>query len=361
MVRIAALVLVASVIAPPARAQTRRIALDAVASADADAGSTVRREPGVWFDVFGAFRIRDGLDLVARPVLLRRTFDGRWQKQMYQLGVRYERPIDSTAGSRAIGLRIDAGQMMSPIGLGMLENRQDLNPVVSQHSAYYLPLPRVDPEIPRTTFLIAGTYPFGAQVTLATQRWDARVALIDASPVRGRNFFGSNKPPRMANWVAGLGITPHIGLRLGTAFAYGPYVKASELVNTRLGDRTAVMAQIEGEWSFGHTRIAGEVVASTLETARATDATARGGWIEATQTLHPRVFLAGRGDVQRFAYSLANGQPASQTYQRHEAIVGFRVTPDLTLRAGYMTRKGYVVFHWDDQFLASVTWQRKIF
>jgi hypothetical protein len=345
--------------ATPAAAQTGRIALDAVASADANGGSAVRREPGVWFDAFTAFRLRDGLDLVARPVIARRTFDGVWNKQMYQLGVRYERPADPARGGRSIGLRIDAGQMPSPIGLGMLENRQDLNPVISQHSAYYLPLPRVDPEIPRV-FLIGGNYPLGAQLTLAGQSWDARAAVIDASPVRGRNIFGANKPPRMANWVAGFGVTPHIGVRLGAAFAYGPYAKASEVTDQRFGDRTAAMTQIEGEWSFRHTRIAGELVRSTFETARASDAVAQGGWIELTQTVHPRVFIAFRGDLQHFNYSLVNGARSSQHYGRYETIGGYRITPDLTLRAGHMTRKGYVVFHWDDQFLASITWQRKV-
>jgi hypothetical protein len=344
-----------------AAAQPGSIALDAVASADADAGSSVRREPGVWFDIFGAVRVWEGLDVVARPVFSRRTFDGAWTKQIYQLGIRYERPIDRAAG-RSIGLRIDAGQMPLPIGIAMLENRPDLNPVISQHSAYYLPLPRIDPEIPRT-FLIAGTYPFGTQVTVAGQSWDARVAIIDSSPVRGRNMLGANMPPRMTNWITGVGITPHVGVRLGAAFAYGPYVKASEpfVVNKSQGDRIATMAQVEGEWSFRYTRIVGELVRGSMETARATDAITQGGWIEATQTLHPRVFIAGRGDVQAVDYSQANGRPASQEYQRYEAVAGFRVTPDLTLRAGYMTRKGYVVFHWDDQFLVSVTWQRKIY
>jgi hypothetical protein len=362
VLRLAALAAAALVAcASPARAQTERIALDAVLSADGDAGSSVRREPGVWIDVFGAYRLFEGFDLVARPVIARRTFDGAWTKQLYQLGIRYERPIDTASGSRSIGLRVDAGQMPMPIGLAMLENRQDLNPVISQHSAYYLPLTLrdVDRQIPRT-FLIAGSYPFGAQVTLATRLWDARVALIDASPVRGRNLLGSNQTPRMANWVAGFGVTPHIGLRLGGAIAHGPYVDASELTNSSQADRIATMAQVEGEWSFRYTRIAGELVRSTLETTRASDAVTHGGWIEATQTLHPRVFVAGRADVQAIDYLLLTN-PGLQKYQRYEAITGIRVTPDLTLRAGYMTRKGYVVFHWDDQFLASVTWQRKIF
>jgi hypothetical protein len=346
--------------ASSATAQTSRFALDAVVSADADAGSSVRREPGVWIDIFGAYRLAEGLDFVARPVFLRRTFDGAWNKQMYQLGIRYERPSDSGPGWRSLGWRFDAGQMPMPIGIGMLENRQDLNPVISQHSAYYLPLPRVDPEIPRS-FLIAGSYPFGAQLTLAAKRWDARVAAIDASPVRGRNFFGSNRPSRMANWVAGFGVTPHIGLRVGAAFAYGPYAKAREVRDQSRGDRTALMAQLEGEWEFRHTRIVGELVRSRFETARATDTVASGGWIEATQTLHPRVFIAGRADIQQIDYSLVDNTSSLQKYHRYEAIAGYRLTRDLTLRGGYMNRKGYVVFHWDDQFLVSVTWQRKIF
>jgi len=32
----------------------------------------------------------------------------------------------------------------------------------------------------------------------------------------------------------------------------------------------------------------------------------------------------------------------------------------VTLRAGYLVRKGYVVFHWDDQAIVSVVFKRKI-
>jgi hypothetical protein len=359
---VAVVVVVACTLLPlPAGAQTGRVALDTVVSIDGAAGSTVPRAVGLWFDVFTAVRVRDGLDLIARPVVSRRTFNGTWQKQIYQLGVKYERPLGRAGtGQDPIGLRIEAGQMQSPIGLAMLENRQDLNPVVSQHSAYYLPLPRVDPDIPQV-FLIGGIYPLGAQVTVATRSWDTRVAVIDASPVRGRPFFGRNKPPRMANWVAGFGVTPTIGLRLGAAVAYGPYARASDVSDPRTGDRTARVLQAEAEWSFGYTRIAGEVILSSLETARATSAEARGTWVELTRTLHPRVFVAGRGDFQRYGYSSRDGERLSQTYHRYEAIAGYRFTPNLTARAGYLTRKGYVVFHWDDQIVASLTFQKRFF
>jgi hypothetical protein len=340
-----------------ARAQAGAVALDVVGAVDGVVGSTPARPAGVYIDIFGAVRVADGLDLVARPVITRRTFDGVWQKQMYQLGVRYERRGSSPSD---LGMRFEAGQLPSPIGIGMLENRADLNPLVSQHSAYYLPLPRVDPEIPRT-FLIAGSYPFGAQATVSTGGWDARVAAIDSSPVRGRGFFGANKPPRLLNVVAGFGVTPRIGVRLGAAIAHGAYVAASELPDTSRGDRDATMMQVEGEWSFRHTRIVGELVRSVMETGQA-DADVFGGWIEVSQTLTPRLFLAARVDGQRFdAERPLTTERLSNRYERYETVLGFRITPDLTLRGGYLVRNGYVVSHWDDQLIGSIVWQRKIY
>jgi hypothetical protein len=339
-----------------AAGQTSRFTLDAVVAADGVKGSTPRREVGTWIDIFGAVRITDGLDVVARPIVSRRPFDGAWQRQIYHLGARYERRPSRDSG---MGFRVEAGQLPSPIGLALLENRPDLNPVISQHSAYYVALPRVDPEIPRT-FLIAAAYPLGSQLTVATRGWDARVALTDSSPVRGRPFFGANKPPRLANIVAGFGVTPRVGLRLGVAAAHGPYVASRELRDPSRGDRHATMWQVEGDWAFGYTRIAGEFVHSSLETARA-NAVASGGWIEIMQTVRPRLFVAGRADSQHFDYQRPSANSLErQHYERFEAIAGFRITPDVTLRGGYMVRSGYVVFHWDDQVLASVVWQKKI-
>jgi len=188
-------------------AQPSRVALDVVGAVDGDAGSEVSRKPTAWIDLFGAVRIVDGLDVRVRPVVFRRSFDGTWQAQFYELALRYERP-------GAVGLRVDVGQFTSPVGLSILENRPDLNPVVSPHSTLYLPVPRYEDGTP-TTFLLAASYPLGAKVTVSGARWDARAAVTDSSAIRGRPFFGDNKPPRMANVMAGGGFTPRIGLRSG--------------------------------------------------------------------------------------------------------------------------------------------------
>jgi hypothetical protein len=348
--------------AAPSFAQTQRFSLDTVAAVDGDAGSSVTRKSTAWFDVFGAARIVHGLDFRARPVVFRRSFDGTWQTQMYELALRYERP-------GKVGVRFDGGVFPSPLGLSILENRPDKNPVISQHSTLYLPIPRVSvskPTVPYepgtpTTWLLAAAYPLGAKVTLAGAKWDARVALIDSSPIRGRPFFGDNKPPHLANVVAGVGFTPYIGVRFGAAVATGAYAGVNEVRDKTRGDRRATVAQLEGEWSFRYTRIAGEVLWTTREMATQ-DATVNGGWIEITQTLHPRVFVATRYDDQFTEWvNPPDGRQLHEPYRRVESAVGFRVTRELTLRASYLTRKGYVVSFWDDQFLASAVFAKKFF
>jgi len=342
------------VVAPaPASAQTSRLALDAVAAVDHDEGSQVVRHSSAWFDVFGAVRIAGGLDFRARPVVFRRSFDGAWQTQMYELALRYER-----AGR--IGFRVDAGQFTSPIGLSLLENRPDKNPVVSQHSTLYLPIPRaIEPTTP-TTWLLAAAYPLGAKVTVSGAKWDARAAVIDSSPIRGRPIFGDNKPPRLANVVAGVGFTPYIGLRFGAAVGAGAYAAEREVRDRTRGDRRATLAQIEGEWAFRHTRFAGEFL-WTRRGLATQDATVNGGWIEVTQTLSPRIFVATRYDEQYTEWvSVTDGLDRHEPYRRVESVVGYRLLPEVTLRASYLTRKGYVVGFWDDQFLASVVFAKKI-
>ena len=348
-IRLAAALLISAPVI--ASAQASRFALDVVAAADVDRGSHVVRKATAWFDVFGAARIADGLDLRVRPVVFRRLFDGKWQGQIYELALRYERP-------GPIGFRVDAGQFSGPIGLSILENRPDKNPVVSQHSTLYLPIPRYEAGTPSTN-LLAAAYPLGAKVTVSGGKWDARAAVIDSSPIRGRSFFGANKPPRMTNLVVGGGFTPHIGLRFGVAVGTGAYAAASEVRDRSRGDRRATLTQVEGEWAFRYTRIAGEFL-WTRRGLATTDAWVDGGWIEVTQTVTPRVFVAARYDDQWTEWSVPGLANRHESYRRLETTAGFRLTRDVTLRGSYMTRKGYVVGFWDDQVLASVVFAKRV-
>lgn len=341
----------ALLLAAPALGQSSRVALDVVAAVDGNTGSHVRRDATGWFDLFAAVRLTDNLDFRARPVVYRRSFNGTWTTQMYELALRYERP-------GAVGVRVEAGQFSSPVGLSILENRPDRNPVVSPHSTLYLPIPRYENGTP-TTFLLAASYPLGAKVTFSGSKWDLRTAVTDSSAIRGRPFFGDNKPPRMANYTVGAGFTPHIGLRLGGSVAFGPYAAETEVRDRSRGDRHATLVQLEGEFAFRYTRLAGEWLWTERELARS-DASVDGGWFEITQTLTPRVFAALRYDEQWTRWTSVAGDDLNAPYRRLEATGGFKLTPELTLRGSFMTRKGYVVDFWDDQFLASIVFAKKL-
>ena len=168
----------------------------------------------------------------------------------------------------------------------MLENRPDKNPVVSQHSTLYLPIPRYEAGTPSTN-LLAAAYPLGAKVTVSGAKWDARAAVIDSSPVRGRPFFGDNKPPRMANVVAGAGFTPYIGLRFGAAFARRRLRRRAAKCATRraaIGARRWRRSKASGR--FATRELPASSCGRERELATA-DSTVDGGWIEITQTITP--------------------------------------------------------------------------
>jgi hypothetical protein len=184
--------------------------------------------------------------------------------------------------------------------------------------------------------------------------------VLDSSPIRGRPFFGANKPPRMANVVFGAGVTPHVGLRFGVAFGTGPYAAAREVRDKRRGDRRATLTQVEGEWAFRYTRIAGEFLWTRRELATR-DSHVEGGWIEVTQTLTPRMFAVVRYDDQWTEWtSVPDLADRHESYRRVETTAGFKITPEVTIRGSYLTRKGYVVGFWDDQVLASVVVAKRI-
>ena len=186
---------------------------------------------------------------------------------MYELALRYERP---GADRRARRRRA----VPSPIGLSILENRPDKNPVISQHSTLYLPIPRYEPGTPTT-------YPAGGGVS--ARRQGHRVRARSGTRARrsstarrcaARPFFGDNKPPRMANFV--VGARRHAAHRSALRRAVG----ARRLRRRKRGARPdarrshATLAQVEGEWAFGYTRIAGEFLWTARELATG-DATRR--------------------------------------------------------------------------------------
>jgi hypothetical protein len=343
--------------AEPAAPSVARFSLDSVIGVDEFGGENVSDRAQIVIDVSAAVRLGDNWQLYIRPWFrLPRPSSPTaavppWEKELYQAGVRYERP-------GAIATRVDAGYILSPFGLGLLDSRQNLNPTIVPHLAYVVPMPSFDATGPRVS-AVAASYPLGAQLTLSTNIWDARAAVINSAPTRVYEVGSPTNPRQTPVLVAGGGITPFTGFRLGASFAHGDYATADEISQPGVTGRAVTMVGGEGELAFGYTKIRGEMIRSAFETSGPT-AVAREWFVQGVQTLSPRWFVAARQEGTS-APPLVNGIAIGQRtdFKTVEATAGFRVTPDVTLRGSYYAREFYGATSWDNQAAVSLVWARR--
>jgi hypothetical protein len=160
--------------------------------------------------------------------------------------------------------------------------------------------------------------------------------------------------------VAGGGVAPRIGLRIGASLAHGAYAVGDELTTAAFGNRRRMtMAAFEAEYAFGYTKLAGELVRNRME-ARAGMETAYAWFVQGTQTLAPRIFVAARQEGSSAPPLRTGTVPATRTtFRTSETTIGYHILPELTLRASYLARKPYTRRAWDHQAGASVVWSRR--
>ena len=189
---------------------TGRVTMEAVASMSVT--SDTADDPFLIFDAVSTIRLGRGWDGVVRP-WARRMPGGDWGAEMYQLQVRY-------TSSTHIPFRFDAGIISSPMGLATLELRPDRNPTIGAPFYYFVPLPAMDGRFDASDDV--GGISAGALISASGPRWDVRGGVTDDTPARGRSVNSS------ASWVAatpqfiaGGGMTPVAGLRIGVGFARG--------------------------------------------------------------------------------------------------------------------------------------------
>jgi hypothetical protein len=314
--------------------QTRTFSGDDVSGAIVDATMSVG---------FGA-----GFEGIIRPWAMRQA-TGEWNKQIWIAAIRYQRP-------GPIGLRVDAGLIPSPVGLSNLMLRPQLNPTVSLPASLFQPLPATEVGGPRAT-LLGAVYAYGANATVSGEHWDGRVAVIDTSPLRTRRIFASANPPRFDNVVVGGGVTPFVGLRVGASVTHGGWQRANESP-TITENRDATIVTIETEFSFRYTKLLGEWVRDTMETS-GEDTVATGWYVQGQHTLTPRWFVAGR--VERISAPALT--PLLTFTEQHlngvEETLGFRLTPELTLRADHRARQGFARPGFDHQVALSAVWWKR--
>ena len=232
--------------------------------------------------------------------------------------------------STRIPLRVDAGIISSPLGIIALEMRPDRNPIIGTPSYYFSPLPSFDGRFDRVQ-LLSGGYPLGAMVSTSGLRWDARRGDrrhpgaqsqddVDESPA------GRAAVRRRRRREPSRGPSPRRGL------CARPLSHADGLVSAipATQSATATVFNLEGESTIGYTRIAGEWIMDSFETA--TDpAIARGYLIEAVRTLSPRWYIAGR-NTRASTPVYAAGTRVRRTNGTSDVTVGYRLSPDILMR-----------------------------
>ena len=346
--------------AAPLRAQTpyERVGIDSTAALDFFHGDNVSDRPQIIVDIVATVRLGNGWQAYVRPWFrLGRPSPPSapvppWDAQLYQASLRYER-------TGPISTRVDLGYMPSPVGLGVFDVNPRQNPTIAGHASYFTPMLPFDTGGTRVP-AVTSTYPLAAVLTLSTNHWDARAALTNSAPVRISVSSVTANPQSTPVFEAGAGVTPIIGLRLGVSFAHGAYLTSSELVPAAApGDRTLTLVGFEGEYAVRYTKITGEVVHDTL-TIPGTDAGATTWFIQGTQTLTPRWFVAGRHEGTSAPLAGSGFAFAVQPHLlANELTAGFRVNRDVILKASYYARQPYGRTDWDHQAAVQAVWQHR--
>jgi hypothetical protein len=328
-----------------------RFSLDSVVAIDVFQGENTVDRPNIIVDVTGVVRLAEGWMIYVRP-WFRQPRSPEWDKEIYQAALQYQR-----AGS--VSTRVDLGYISSPIGLGMLDTRPGINPTIAPHLSYLTTMPVFDPTAPRVRPM-AASYPLGGQVTLSTTAWDARGALVSSSPARAYVINGGRNPRATPVLVAGGGLTPRTGLRLGVSFAHGAYATREELTTTALGDgRGSTIVSFEGEYAFGYTKLAGELTRNRLESHVGAES-AYSWFVQGMQTLTPRWFVAGRQEGTSAPPLRTGIVPGRRTrFHTSEATVGFHIGRELTTRVSYMARKPFTRSARDHQAGVSLVWTHR--
>jgi hypothetical protein len=157
--------------------------------------------------------------------------------------------------------------------------------------------------------------------------------------------------------IAGGGVVPLPGLRVGASFASGRYATDEELKVVDGAARTVRMATIEGEYAFGYTKLAGEFTHESFLRGDVSD-TASTWFVQGAQTLSPRWFAAARHE-RVSAPPFAGPAAPRLTFMTSEATIGYRLTPELMLRSSVVAQRYYTASASDRRFGAQIVWSRR--
>ena len=224
--------------------------------------------------------------LSARVLLEARAATGEAPSLEFQLAeLRYAR-------SRA--LILEGGKILMPVGAFGARRFSNVNPLIAGPDLYN------------------AQYPLGAQLSGAVGIVDYRAALVGEAVTNPRYVVDAAfQPQRDSSLRAafGLGVSLGPSFRVGTSYTHGPYlgksVDAQMPAGTTRSDFTETVAGVDARWSRGYVEVHGEYIWSRYEVPTIADPVdGEGMYVELKVTASPRVFVAGRFEINDYAFVL---------------------------------------------------------
>jgi hypothetical protein len=274
--------------------------------------------------LWSAYQLSDNWQIYALVELEADNASGSYdsEAELEQLAIRYTRP-------EAPYIVVEAGRILGPISVFSDWHLSDRNPLIGELDTH------------------PTTYPEGIQVSGSQGKFDYRVAYIDQP-----DFYAEEDelaPDSAFRPVVGVGYTPIFGLRLGASWTEGPFLSSfyndflPEGVSWRDFDQRVVgldfkfshnYLELNGEWSRKEYQL--PFLEPDLEELN--------WFIELKYTFTPRLFAAARLQVlDRSLIGTAAPEFTTAINRKLEDVeigLGYRVNPDLLLKASYRTH------HW---------------
>jgi hypothetical protein len=229
----------------------------------------------------------------------------KFKPELYQLAVRY---------SPSQLFVLDAGKSTHPMNTFAARRFSTRNPLIGSPDGY------------------TQQYPLVVQLSGSSAVFDYRLAGSSLA-LSHENYIP--EPGRAWRPVAGIGITPFVGLRAGLAATWGPYLSSHytplQLKNRGWKDYHQRIVSFDLQYSVGYLELRGEHARSSYDVPgyaaanRGTDT-----YFEVKYTFDPRFFAAVRAERNRYPFIASAGPSfwvSSRTdFDNAEFGVGYRLT-----------------------------------
>lgn len=223
-------------------------------------------------------------------------------------------------GSKSLVVR--AGQLSSAFGAYLLRYDDAANPLIDiplTYGYYY-----------KGVSSLALT---GAQVDVASGRFDARAQFTNSSPSNRRSIFDRDQ---YGNWTGGAGVTIRQGLRVGVSAYRGPYLhRAYKFYNPGDGRPRDLQGTAQGldlQWGHGGWNVNAEWQRFRMDYRATPNFFNKYGYGELRRVLHPRIYVAAR-----IGFLRSTAAPNRDCY---EFAVGFRPNRYQLIKVGYEVLQG---------------------